>query len=82
MKMADYGLDLHSGGSSLHYLPSAIGSAGTDDDAVRVRELMKVFGAPYSIFLPGRHAGGGAAMTVRLDRTCCPLALKWVAAVQ
>jgi len=61
MKMADYGLDLHSGGSSLHYLPSAIGSAGTDDDAVRVRELMKVFGAPYSIFLPGRHAGGGGS---------------------
>ena len=61
MEMADYGLDLHSGGSSLHYLPSAIGSAGTDSEAARVRELMRVFGAPYSIFMPGRHAGGGGS---------------------
>ena len=32
MPMADYGLDLHSGGSSLHYIPSTVGALETDED--------------------------------------------------
>ena len=61
MDLADYALDLHSGGSSLHYLPSAV--AGFDEDEERTRriqELMQVFGAPYGFFFPGGHAGGGS----------------------
>ncbi len=59
--MADYVLDLHSGGSSLHYLPSAV--AGFDEDGERtqkIQELMQVFGAPYGFIFPGGHAGGGS----------------------
>ena len=52
MPMADYGLDLHSGGSSLHYIPSTVGALETDEDRLgEIQRLMKVFGAPYSFFL-------------------------------
>ena len=59
MPMADYGLDLHSGGSSLHYVPSAVGALETDTKRLQeLQRLMKVFGAPYSFFFPGGHASG------------------------
>ena len=59
MPMADYGLDLHSGGSSLHYIPSAVGALETDSERLQeIQRLMKVFGAPYSFFFPGGHAAG------------------------
>ena len=46
----DYLLDLHSGGSSLHYLPSMlIGLAPDDPDRERKLELLKAFGLPYSL---------------------------------
>ena len=60
MKIADFGLDLHSGGSSLHYLPTTV--SATYEDETRnhqVREMMQVFGAPHSFFFPRGHAGGG-----------------------
>ena len=57
--IADYGLDLHSGGSSLHYVPSAVSSIGEDKDRIlKMKELMQAFGAPYSFFFPSEHAGG------------------------
>lgn len=60
MRMADFGLDLHSGGSSLHYLPSTVSSIHEDDTYNhKIGELMEVFGAPYSFFMPRGHAGGG-----------------------
>ena len=59
MPIADYGLDLHSGGSSLHYIPSAVGALETDSERLQeIQRLMKVFGAPYSFFFPGGHAAG------------------------
>jgi predicted deacylase len=61
LEMSDYALDLHSGGSSLHYLPSAC--AGFDENeerTQRVQELMNVFGAPYGFIFPGGHTGGGS----------------------
>ncbi len=57
--IADYGLDLHSGGSSLHYVPSSVSSIGEDKDRIlKMKELMQAFGAPYSFFFPSGHAGG------------------------
>lgn len=61
MPMADYGLDLHSGGSSLHYIPSTVGALETEEDRLdEIKRLMMVFGAPYSFFFPVGHAGGSA----------------------
>lgn len=47
LTLVDYAFDLHSGGSSLLYLPSATG-AHSDDQAynAKVLELLKVFAAP------------------------------------
>ena len=54
MEMSDYGLDLHSGGSSLHYLPSAVAGVDENDKRTRrIQDLMQVFGAPYSFIFPG-----------------------------
>ena len=58
MEMADYGLDLHSGGSSLDYLPSAVATPGIGVDDRRMKELMRVFGAPYGFLFPGGHSIG------------------------
>ncbi len=49
LPQADYVFDLHSGGSSLLYTPSAL--VGLDDDAERLAkstELLRAFGAPIS----------------------------------
>jgi len=59
LELADYCLDLHSGGSSLHYLPSAVAGSEEDPEKMeRLQELMGKFGAPNSFFFPGGHAGG------------------------
>ena len=59
MAMADYGLDLHSGGSSLHYVPSAVSARESDPERMKeIQGLMQIFGAPYSFFFPEGHAGG------------------------
>ncbi|MDG1486709.1 MAG: succinylglutamate desuccinylase/aspartoacylase family protein, partial [SAR324 cluster bacterium] len=57
--IADYGLDLHSGGSSLHYVPSVVSSLCEDKKRMlKMKELMEAFRAPYSFFFPSGHAGG------------------------
>ena len=49
--IADYSLDLHSGGSSLHYVPSVVASVGENEEQMRkMKKLMKAFAAPYSFF--------------------------------
>lgn len=60
MEMTDYSFDIHSGGSSLHYLPTVLYLGGEPDDVLlkRREELAGVFGAPYAIALP---AGGMAS---------------------
>jgi len=54
LAMADYMLDLHSGGSSLIYTPIAIMMRGEDarPRAAR-RALLEAFGAPYGFMFPG-----------------------------
>ena len=62
MDLADFSLDLHSGGSSLMYLPMAIISSGdTEEDTQFRRRLGSVFGAPYALSLPGSHAAGNSS---------------------
>ena len=40
--IADYSLDLHSGGSSLHYVPSVVATLGENKERMRkTKELMK-----------------------------------------
>lgn len=59
----DYALDLHSGGSSLIYVPSAL--AERDSDAAyyqRCLDLLLAFGAPVS-YLSDAPQGGGRTFT-------------------
>ena len=59
LSIADYGLDLHSGGSSLHYLPSAVSTLGDSKELmVEKIKLMQAFETPYSFFFPLEHAEG------------------------
>ncbi len=52
MPLAQASLDLHSGGSSLDYLPCAFGRVPADSDAyARQRAAMVAFGAPRSILV-------------------------------
>ncbi|MEI2417033.1 succinylglutamate desuccinylase/aspartoacylase family protein [Orrella sp. JC864] len=58
--MADVVLDIHSGGKSLDYAHSALAQR-REDPAERqaLDALLRVFGAPHSVFTSG-SAGGGA----------------------
>ncbi len=61
MPRADYVFDLHSGGSSLHYLPTAI--LGWTEDAEDRRgqiDTARIFGTPYACFFPLGHGGGSS----------------------
>ena len=62
MPRADYVFDLHSGGSSLHYLPTAI-LGWTEDAEDRRRQIAwaRTFGTPFGCFFPLRHGGGSSA---------------------
>lgn len=60
---ADLVIDLHSGGSSLDYLPVALARPGhTETKSEAIRRLLQSFGAPYSVVTDG--AGGGAGATL------------------
>jgi len=55
----DFVLDIHSGGSSLTYLPSTLGRRpDTPDELERAVELMRVFGAPIGYLVDGGGWGG------------------------
>ncbi len=75
MPMADYLLDLHSGGSSLMYLPTAIISAADmpDDVLARATELGRVFGAPIGYFFPSGQGGGNTSVAAAVRRGLVPL---------
>jgi len=54
MPRCDYAVDIHSGGSSLNYLPTAL--AARHDDPVqeaKIRALALSFGTPYCFVFPG-----------------------------
>ena len=55
----DYAIDLHSGGSSLMYVPSAL-TARDDDEAYfrRCLDLLEAFGAPVSYIAAAPQGGG------------------------
>ncbi|MCK1529938.1 succinylglutamate desuccinylase/aspartoacylase family protein [Bradyrhizobium sp. 182] len=60
---ADLIIDLHSGGTSLDYLPVALARRGrTEGEAGKILCLLRSFGAPYAILTDG--AGGGAGGTL------------------
>ena len=50
MKMADYAIDLHSGGSSLHYVPTVLfGDREDTYEMQQVLRMMRAFAAPYAL---------------------------------
>lgn len=50
MKMADYAIDLHSGGSSLHYVPTVLyGDREDPQEMAEVLRLTHAFAAPYAL---------------------------------
>ena len=67
---ADYMLDLHSGGSSLMYLPSLVlrDSAMPADLQAKIIELGRVFGAPYGFLFPAVRGMGGTNMRAAIAR--------------
>lgn len=61
--MADFCIDLHSGGSSLDYLHVALAHRGRNEaQEQKIVELLKVFGAPYSIRTDGARGGGATTL--------------------
>ncbi len=58
MPMVDYVFDLHSGGSSLHYLPTTL-LTWSDDAGEREAEIAfaDAFGSPFACFFAGGHGG-------------------------
>lgn len=55
----DVVLDLHSGGSSLNYLPSTVSLASDNPELLdQSKALMAVFGAPYGVLFEGRGGMG------------------------
>lgn len=55
----DVVLDLHSGGTSLNYLPATVSLAVDNPELLaQSRQLMEVFGAPYGVLFEGRGGIG------------------------
>lgn len=60
---ADLVIDLHSGGSSLDYLPMALARPGRDETARAAQHrLLKSFAAPLSVITTGSGGGAGATL--------------------
>ncbi len=63
--LADLVIDLHSGGSSLNYIPTALAKQ-SDDPALYQKQLaaLRAFGAPFTYIQGGRQQGQGADQTL------------------
>lgn len=63
--LADLVIDLHSGGSSLDYIPTALAKQ-SDDPALYQKQLaaLRAFGAPYTYIQGGKQQGQGADQTL------------------
>jgi len=63
MGLADYAIDLHSGGSSLYYPPTLLRGMGqTPQETARLHSLQTAFDLPYAWIFT---SGGGATSTGR-----------------
>lgn len=66
MSLADYVFDFHSGGSSLHYLPTTLVLWSDDEDFRNQQiEFANVFGSPYACFFQGTHGGRSSSAAAR-----------------
>lgn len=64
LPLADIVIDLHSGGTSLQYLPCCLIRTGSSDaENTRMIELMQVFGAPLGSLSDGSGGGGGSTLS-------------------
>ncbi len=71
LSIADFALDLHSGGSSLMYLPSALAKrAGDDQVASRQLDMLRAFAAPLG-YLTG-PGGEDRSMLAAANRAGVP----------
>jgi len=63
MPMADYAIDLHSGGSSLFYPPTLLrGQGNSPDEAATLKRMQEAFDLPYAWVFT---SGGGRTSTAR-----------------
>ncbi|KAA3448242.1 succinylglutamate desuccinylase [Mesorhizobium sp. SARCC-RB16n] len=61
--IVDLVIDLHSGGTSLDYLPMALAHAGRGPaESESIRRLLKSFGAPFSAITNGSGGGGKSTL--------------------
>ena len=70
LPMADYVLDLHSGGSSLMYLPTVILGGERMTPAVRQEKLEvgRAFGAPYTFLFPDGQGSNATTAAATANR--------------
>lgn len=69
----DLVVDLHSGGSSLDYLPVALARPGRSDcEADAIRRLLESFGAPFAILTDGARPGAGATLYAAAEQQGIP----------
>ncbi len=74
LPMADIVIDLHAGGRSLQYLPSAmIRAGGTREEMTRLVELLGVFGAPVSSISDGSGGGGLTTLSAVAQQSKIPV---------
>ena len=66
LPLCDYAFDLHSGGSSLMYIPSALGTIikGETKRNAKTLELLKVFGAPIGYVATQSSQSMGGELTL------------------
>jgi len=69
LSLCDYALDLHSGGSSLMYVPSALGTLypGAEKQNAETIELLRVFGAPIG-YVSNQPMGADQTFTAAAHR--------------
>ncbi len=63
MEMADYAFDIHSGGSSSHYLTTILfqGSKTDENKQAELTKMVEAIGAPYALELPSGGVKGSRA---------------------
>jgi predicted deacylase len=69
LPMADYVIDLHSGGSSLVYMPCALArDSGSKQRIQNTFAMLEAFGAPLAYITDGRNGGADRTLHAAADR--------------